>query len=78
MTWQALKKAEPANEFGGYPRASLPCKGHGLDDVIASENPFMSGLLRQNDNAGKEFPLTIFDVLNATTGANRKQFYSYV
>jgi len=77
MQWQTLHKAEQANDFAGFPRTSLPCKGHGLADIIASSNPFMSGLLRGNGTVGEEFPLTNFDVLNATTGPNRGQFYIY-
>jgi hypothetical protein len=74
MTWQLQQNATQGNDFAGFPSTSIPCYGHGLHDVMSSNNPFMSGLVNSIGQNGQEYPLTVFDVLNTTANG---MIYTY-
>lgn len=60
----------------GFPKLSIPCYGHGLDDVISSNWPFNSNLVFRKDMNISEQYLTNRDVITLD-GIDKKSPYTY-
>jgi len=71
MTWQQRHRHQAPHY--GFPRLALPCRGHGLHDVVAPDAPFDEGLLGLNQTGRS---ITNADVI-ALDGLSAASPYTY-